>query len=186
MKESKRTTGLRSPPVHRDARCPQAWPLQHALRILKGKPRAGSPAVVTGRHTEGYDSRRFPQQTGSPGRGTPGCSTHHVPQRQVHCRHSLRKIPMQKPVIWVHLPVTLFITKVISYLVHDGSSGKNVGFVFLLGIIFNYHYEPVHRAMSFQHVLPLGKVVFYRSFIHFSILKISKSVERKVDQCPSV
>lgn len=38
-----------------------------------------------------------------------------------------------------HVPVTLFITEIISYFVHNGSSGKYVGFVFFLGIIFNHH-----------------------------------------------
>ena len=38
-----------------------------------------------------------------------------------------------------HVPVTLFITEIISYFVHNGSSRKYVGFVFFLGIIFNHH-----------------------------------------------
>lgn len=40
----------------------------------------------------------------------------------------------------VHLPVTLLIAEIVPYFVHDRSSGKDVGFVFLLGVVFNQHY----------------------------------------------
>lgn len=71
----------------------------------------------------------------------------------------------------VHLPVTLLIAEIVSYFVHDGSSGKDVGFVFLLGVVLDQHYQPVGGAVRSQSVLPLGEVVLYRRFVHFRILK---------------